>query len=395
MKILLTPILVLCIGISIFVPLISFYDNLLTENNRLISSLQFQAIFRTISSSISGDEVGKVISLYTKTPCIDLEQYRNTIRSIDLNSGFYYVCKRILDRDREQFENDLSKIYNMTSFISDQSKPNQASSSRDVYWPALYHPFDFGRGVDMFSNPNLKNSLEETLQTKDVSYSLPINALDTGDTSIVKFFPVENSIELVVGRFVKFKFLVELNIDVDVFLDNRYLRIFIIDESDTEYLAYENGNELTEKQILSTNIKLSSKKSIIMEGFENISGMSNKLKIIFYALGSFISFVCALWEYIRARLHRKTLKLAIKSLETSKEKSMFVSNMSHEIRTPLNGIIGMTDLIAQQTHHNSIENKYCMDVIRSCCSTLLNVVNTILDMASVESGNIELVQSQV
>lgn len=389
-----TPILVLCIGLCIFIPFTVLYDKLLFKNNRALASLQFQTIFQTISSSITNEEVGKVLSSYTKTPCINLEQYRNTIRSISLDSGFYFVAKRVLDEDREKFENDISKIYNMTSFISDQLDPSQASPSRDVYWPVLYHPFDFGRGVDMFSNPNLKNAIEETLQTRAISYSLPINALDTGDISVLKIFPVENSIELIVGRFVKFKFLVEFNIDVDIFLENnnKYFRIVMVDEFDTKYLSYENGNKMTENHIFSINVKLSSTKFMLLEGFETINGMSGNLKITFYVMGSLISIICAFWEYIRARLHKKTLILATKSLEKSNEKGMFVANMSHEIRTPLNGILGMTDLIQQPI---SKENQYCVDVIKSCCTTLLNVVNTILDMASVESGNIELVESEV
>lgn len=390
-----TPILVLCIGLCIFIPFTVLYDNLLFKNNRSLSSLQFQTIFQTISSSITNDDVGKVLSSYIKnTPCINLEQYRNTIRSISLDSGFYFVAKRVLDEDREKFENDISKIYNMTSFISNQLDPSQSSVSSDVYWPVLYHPLDFGRGVDMFSNPILKNAIEETLKTRGISYSLPINALDTGDISVLKIFPVENSIELIVGRFVKFHFIIEFNIDFDIFLknNNKYLRIIMIDEFGTRYLSYENGNKMTENHILSTNVKLSSTKNMLLEGFETVDGMPGNLKIIFYIMGSLISIICAFWEYIRASLHKKTLILATNNLEKSNEKGMFVANMSHEIRTPLNGILGMTDLIQQPI---SNENQNCLDVIKSCCNTLLNVVNTILDMASVESGNIELVESEV
>ena len=386
----LTPLCVFFIGVSIFTSLIEFYDNLLSESSKNNSSLEFQTIFKTILSSITNDGAGNILASYIKTPFVDLEQYRNTIESIDLSSGFYYVATKVLRDDRVDFETMLSKEYNMTSFIVDQLDPTFGPvSERDVYWPALYHPLDFGRGVDMFSNPILKSTIEETLRTKDISYSLPIPAIDNGEMSILKTFPVTDSVVFIIGRFTKIAFMVESNIDIDAFLNNhisRYIRIVIEDETTSIYLAYEKGNSSSKKKIVSQREKLTLTKSITLEGYQETDGLSVKLRIIFYVIGFCVTILFTVWEAFRSILYRKTLNLSLKNMESSKEKSMFVSNMSHEIRTPLNGIVGMTDLIMQQDI--SKECQYCMDVIRSCCSNLLNVVNTILDMAAVESGHV-------
>ena len=381
---------VFCTGILIFTSLIEFYDNLLTESGQNNASLEFQGIFNTILSSITKDDTGDILASYINTPFVDLEQYRNIIETIDLNSGFYYVAAKVLKDDRVDFETMLSKEYNMTSFIVDQLDSDFGPvPERDVYWPVLYHPLDFGRGVDMFSNPVLKSTVEETLRSKGVSYSLPIPAIDNGEISIMKTFPVTGSVKLITARFTKIAFMVESNIDMDAFLrihKSRYVRIVMMDEKVSIYLAYEKGNSSSKKQIVSQTEILTLTKSIVLEGYEEEHGLSTQLRIILYVIGFFVTILFTVWETFRSILYKKTLDLSLKNIESSKEKSIYVSNMSHEIRTPLNGIVGMTDIIMEQDI--SKECQYCMDVIRSCCSNLLNVVNTILDMAAVESGQV-------
>jgi signal transduction histidine kinase/DNA-binding NarL/FixJ family response regulator len=68
----------------------------------------------------------------------------------------------------------------------------------------------------------------------------------------------------------------------------------------------------------------------------------------------------------------------------------FLANMSHEIRTPLNGVLGMTSLLAK-TPLNELQRNYT-DVIQHSGRHLLNVVNDVLDIAKITSGNLELEQ---
>ncbi|GAB6095432.1 hypothetical protein JCM14469_16840 [Desulfatiferula olefinivorans] len=67
-------------------------------------------------------------------------------------------------------------------------------------------------------------------------------------------------------------------------------------------------------------------------------------------------------------------------------KNQFIANMSHELRTPLNGVIGMTELIRETALDDS--QKEYVHIIRSSSSLLLTIVNDILDLSKIESGQL-------
>jgi len=72
----------------------------------------------------------------------------------------------------------------------------------------------------------------------------------------------------------------------------------------------------------------------------------------------------------------------------NQSKSDFLAQMSHEIRTPMNAIIGMADLL-WTTPLNAEQRQY-VRIFRRAGTTLLNLLNDILDLSKIESGNIEL-----
>jgi signal transduction histidine kinase/CheY-like chemotaxis protein len=76
----------------------------------------------------------------------------------------------------------------------------------------------------------------------------------------------------------------------------------------------------------------------------------------------------------------------------SKAKSDFMANMSHELRTPLNAIIGFSDLMRTEPAadgHTSVPTEW-VGHIHSSGQHLLNLINEVLDLAKIESGNVEL-----
>jgi PAS domain S-box-containing protein len=72
----------------------------------------------------------------------------------------------------------------------------------------------------------------------------------------------------------------------------------------------------------------------------------------------------------------------------SKAKTSFLARMSHEIRTPMNAIIGMTELALRDTDTPALR-EYLTN-IRQAGSNLLSIINDILDLTRIESGNFRL-----
>ena len=82
---------------------------------------------------------------------------------------------------------------------------------------------------------------------------------------------------------------------------------------------------------------------------------------------------------------------AQKAEKASKMKSLFLANMSHEIRTPLNAIEGFSRVMCE-TDSQEERTKY-MEIIESNNARLLTLINEILDLSRVESGEVTIKKS--
>ncbi len=90
------------------------------------------------------------------------------------------------------------------------------------------------------------------------------------------------------------------------------------------------------------------------------------------------------------RQYRITAELResqIKAESANRMKSEFLASMSHELRTPLNGIMGYAELLRES---GTGENREFAEVIFESSEHLLDLVNSILDLAKIESGKMEL-----
>jgi two-component system cell cycle sensor histidine kinase PleC len=96
--------------------------------------------------------------------------------------------------------------------------------------------------------------------------------------------------------------------------------------------------------------------------------------------------------------HEEQLKAAmIEAMTANKAKSEFLANMSHELRTPLNAIIGFSEMMQTEIFGPLANARYCGYIadIHASGEHLLNIINTVLDLARVEAGKIVLSEGAV
>lgn len=158
--------------------------------------------------------------------------------------------------------------------------------------------------------------------------------------------------------------------------------------------------------------------TFLNERFKNDPNVVGGLKVRFYAGiplttpdGYNIGTICAI-DHISKELNESQinvlsivakhviyqLELITKNIELAGQKKIvqravlakdnFLANMSHEIRTPLNAIMGFTDLL-RQTNLNTVQRDY-VDSMQIAQENLLLIVNDILDLSKIESGNLTI-----
>lgn len=86
---------------------------------------------------------------------------------------------------------------------------------------------------------------------------------------------------------------------------------------------------------------------------------------------------------------QELIKAKEKAEESDRLKTAFLQNMSHEIRTPMNAIIGFSELLVGNFDDKTKLLKYS-EIIGKRCNDLLEIINDILDISKIESGQLPL-----
>ncbi len=94
----------------------------------------------------------------------------------------------------------------------------------------------------------------------------------------------------------------------------------------------------------------------------------------------------------RKQMEEELIAARESALAASRAKSEFLSSMSHEIRTPLNAVLGMGELLAET--ELSIEQRRYLDIMIANGNSLLELINSVLDLARIESGRMQIEKTE-
>ncbi len=111
--------------------------------------------------------------------------------------------------------------------------------------------------------------------------------------------------------------------------------------------------------------------------------------LLILSICSVIVAIMAAFIIYRTRIHAQKMEKAVAVADSAnKSKSEFLANMSHEIRTPMNGVLGTLQILER----SSIESKHKELVSKAIysASTLLTIINDILDYSKIEANKLTL-----
>jgi signal transduction histidine kinase len=132
----------------------------------------------------------------------------------------------------------------------------------------------------------------------------------------------------------------------------------------------------------------------VIKGSEIFTTYKNVLYAYRFELFASTTMTCPFLVLLKTarilEIRNKELERAlIKSEESDKLKTAFLTSINHEIRTPLNGIIGFTNLIIEPGLDNERRIDYSKGVILSS-DQLLSIISNIIKFSKIKTGQTKL-----
>ena len=247
-------------------------------------------------------------------------------------------------------------------------------------------------GMNMLKERDRKEAAALAKETKTYTLEGPYD-LKQGGKGALLYDPI-----YVNEEFWGFSILV---IDWNVFLDEIHLSD--LKKASYDYVIWKKDRSTNKKIIISQSSKKIDSDTLLIKcklpnnkwNFEIVPkhGWINKYEMLSLVVASIMIDFLVTAAIAQSEIrHRKDLEYASqiemqakKAQEASDAKSRFLFSMSHDIRTPMNAIMGYTELMEKNVGNIEKEKDY-LSKIRSSSTFLLDLINSILEMARIESG---------
>lgn len=373
--------------------LFSFYNETMKNKN---------LIYQILISFVLVSVLTNMACLFIRNSVIQQEKLKaeytvnSTINRVEIKLESYiekvgFLKKTIeagIDLDDAYFESVASRLYGDDPAVKTiELAPN--GIIQNVY------PFKENQkaiGMDMLSEHERKEAATLAKDTRKYTLEGPYD-LKQGGKGALLYDPI-----YVNEKFWGFSILV---IDWDAFLDEIHLSD--LKKASYDFAIWKTDRVTKKKIIISQSSKNIDSNTLLIKcklpnnkwNFEIVpkQGWINTYVIRSLVIASvLIDFlVTAAIAQFEIR-HRKDLEYASqiewqakKAQEASAAKSRFLFSMSHDIRTPMNAIMGYTELMEKNIGNAEKEKDY-LSKIHSSSKFLLDLINSILEMARIESG---------
>ena len=373
--------------------LFSFYNETMKNKN---------LIYQILISFVLVSVLTNMACLFIRNSVIQQEKLKaeytvnSTINRVEIKLESYiekvgFLKKTIeagIDLDDAYFESVASRLYGDDPAVKTiELAPN--GIIQNVY------PFKENQkaiGMDMLAEHERKEAATLAKDTRKYTLEGPYD-LKQGGKGALLYDPI-----YVNEEFWGFSILV---IDWDAFLDEIHLSD--LKKASYDFVIWKKDRSTKEKIVIAQSSKNIDSNTLLIKcklpnnkwNFEIVpkQGWINtyviRSLVIASALIDFLVTAAIAQFEIR---HRKDLEYASqiewqakKAQEASAAKSRFLFSMSHDIRTPMNAIMGYTELMEKNIGNAEKEKDY-LSKIHSSSKFLLDLINSILEMARIESG---------
>lgn len=108
-----------------------------------------------------------------------------------------------------------------------------------------------------------------------------------------------------------------------------------------------------------------------------------------------IVVIVGIMFFREARLNKVLRRAKDAEQSASRMKTEFIQNMSHEIRTPLNSIVGFSQILSNKISEEDEESKEYTTIIEQGSNHLLQLVDNVLELSSLDSGTTIPTETQI